>query len=71
MAKAIEETLKHCKKYGKTTRHLRNTNKTGPVMFLVHLVLTVVTGGIWLIFLVVWMLLNTKIGGWKCGECGK
>ena len=71
MAKAIEETLKHCKKCEKTTKHLRNTNKTGLAMFLVHLVLTVVTGGVWLILLVIWMLLNTKIGGWKCGECGK
>jgi hypothetical protein len=71
MAKAIEETLKHCKNCDRTTKHMRNTNKTGLAMFLVHLVLTVVTGGIWLVLLIIWMLLNTKIGGWKCSECGK
>ncbi len=71
LAKAIEETLKHCKRCNKTTKHYRNINKTGLIMFLVHLVLTVVTAGVWLVILVIWLILNMKIGGWKCSECGK
>ena len=71
MVKAIEETLKKCGRCRKTTKHYRNTNKTSLVMFLVHIVLTVITAGVWLILLVIWMLLNTKIGGWTCSECGK
>lgn len=70
MAKAIEETLKKCTKCKKQTRHIRNTTKTGGAMFLVHLVLTVVTMGAWLILLIIWMMLNTKVGGWTCSECG-
>jgi len=32
-------------------------------MFLVHLCLTAVTAGVWFILLVIWLLLNKKIGG--------
>ena len=71
MAKAIEETLKHCSKCNKKTVHMRNANKTGLVMFLVHIVLTIVTYGIWLVLLVIYLILNAKIGGWTCRECGK
>lgn len=69
MAKAIEETLKKCKKCNRTTKHYRNTEKTGLLMFLVHLVLTVATMGVWLALVIIYMVLNTKIGGWKCSEC--
>ena len=71
MAKIIEETLMHCGKCKKKTIHLRNGSKTGLLMFLVHLVLTVMTFGVWLVIVVVWMVLNAKIGGWMCKECGK
>lgn len=70
MAKVIEEQLKYCSKCGKTTKHHRNNTKSSGFMLLVHLVLTVVTTGIWLVFIIIWKLLNTKIGGWKCSECG-
>lgn len=70
MAKAIEETLKKCNRCKKTTIHMRNTNRMGLFMFLVHLVLTVVTAGIWLILAIIYYVGNTKIGGWKCSECG-
>lgn len=69
MPKAIEETLKYCPHCKKKTRHYRNTNKTGLLMFLVHLVLTVVTFGGWLVLLVIWMILTKKVGGWTCSEC--
>jgi len=34
---------------------------------ILHLILSVLTGGIWLI---VWLLLAVKIGGWRCQTCG-
>jgi len=71
MSRAIEETLKPCGKCDKQTTHVRNTNKTSLIMFLVHIVLTICTAGAWLILLIVWSLLTTKIGGWTCKECGK
>jgi len=71
VTKAIEETLKSCSKCGKKTIHMRNTNKTSSIMLLVHIGLTIVTAGAWLILLVVWQILNAKIGGWTCKECGK
>jgi hypothetical protein len=71
MATVIEEKLEHCKKCLKTTKHHRNNNKTSGFMLLVHLILTVVTTGVWLVLVIIWKILNTKIGGWKCSECGK
>ena len=68
--KEIEETLKHCRKCEMKTTHQRNTNKTGLVMLLVHLVLIAVTWGVWLIILAIWTLLNQRVGGWICSECG-
>jgi hypothetical protein len=71
MAKAIEQKIKHCKTCQRKTKHMRETTRTGLLMFLVHLVLTVITAGLWLALVVVWLLLNTKIGGWLCEQCGK
>lgn len=71
MAKIIEEQLKNCNKCKKTTKHLRNNKKSSGFMLLVHLVMTFATVGIWLALVIVWKMLNTKIGGWKCSECGK
>ena len=34
---------------------------------ILHLLLTVLTGGLWLI---VWILVSIKIGGWRCTYCG-
>lgn len=70
MPKTIEETLKHCKKCDKTTKFYRKSHKTGFVMALIHIVLVIATMGFWLIPLVIWYVLNLKIGGWKCSECG-
>ncbi len=69
MAQVIEEQLKHCSKCNKTTKHHRNNSQTSGFMILVHLVLTVVTYGIWLVLVIIWKVLNAKIGGWKCSEC--
>ena len=34
---------------------------------ILHLLLTLFTGGIWLI---VWILCAVKVGGWHCSRCG-
>jgi hypothetical protein len=70
VAKFIEEKLTHCKKCGKTTKHYRNNANSSGFMLLVHLVLTIATAGAWLVLVILWKILNAKIGGWKCSECG-
>lgn len=67
--KTIEQTLKHCAKCEKQTIHYRNNAKTGLVMILFHIVLAIVTVGVWLVLLGFWKLLTAKIGGWKCQDC--
>ena len=39
-------------------------------MILVHLILAISTFGIWLGLVIIWKVLNAKIGGWKCSELG-
>lgn len=34
---------------------------------ILHLLLSIITGGFWLI---IWFLLSMKIGGWRCMVCG-
>ncbi len=34
---------------------------------LLHLVLTVLSAGLWLI---VWLGVSVKFGGWRCSRCG-
>ena len=34
---------------------------------VLHLLLTIITAGIWLI---VWILVSIQIGGWRCSQCG-
>lgn len=58
----FEETQKYCQdcKQNALVRR-RGTNH------LLHLLLTIVTGGLWLI---VWILAVPKFGGWRCSQCG-
>ncbi len=70
MTKIIEEQLKHCRKCDKTTKHHRNNAKSSGFMLLIHIILTLVTVGVWLVLIIIWKILNAKIGGWKCSECG-
>ncbi len=69
MAKDIEKTLKHCKKCTRKTVHYRNTDKTGLLMLVVHIALIIFTAGIWLALIIIYKLLNMKIGGFTCSEC--
>ena len=69
--KTIEQQLKVCHNCKKHTTHLRNKTSTGLFMLLIHVILTVMTVGVWLVLAVVWKIMNRKIGGWRCEECGK
>ena len=69
MVQAIEQTIKNCRQCGKKTIHIRSINQTSIFMALVHLVLTVISCGVWLVLLIAWVLINKKIGGWACNEC--
>ena len=34
---------------------------------ILHLILSIITGGLWII---IWILVSLKIGGWRCPNCG-
>jgi len=34
---------------------------------ILHLLLTIITGGLWLI---IWLGLSIKFSGWRCSQCG-
>jgi len=59
---ATQETGKYCKTcQGNTLARRKGTNH------ILHLLLTLLTGGLWVI---VWILTSVKIGGWRCTQCG-
>jgi hypothetical protein len=66
----VEEKLKHCKRCGKVTKHHRNNTKSSGFMLLVHVALTLLTAGVWLGLLIIVKILDSRIGGWSCSECG-
>lgn len=59
---ADEKKSGFCKKCGKQVVVFRPGTS-----HILHLLLTVVTAGVWLI---VWIPASVKIGGWRCNECG-
>ena len=70
MANFIEEKLKKCETCSRTTTHQRNNTKSTGFMLLVHLVLSIITAGVWFVCIVSWKLMNLKFGGWVCIVCG-
>lgn len=50
---------RECKKRSVVTRPGTN--------HVLHLILTVLTLGVWVF---IWMLASMKIGGWRCATCG-
>lgn len=59
---AEEVSTGYCKVCAKQTKIARpGTNH------ILHLILTVITFGIWS---VIWLLSAIKIGGWRCATCG-
>lgn len=71
MAQKVAEQLKSCKSCGRETIHYKNTKEMSWVM---HLVLTFFTAGLWLIVwfvTLIWHGLTKPIGGkWTCSQCG-
>jgi len=59
---ATQEASGHCKTCGDTLVRRKGTNH------ILHLILTLLTAGLWVI---IWILLSIKIGGWKCSKCGR
>lgn len=60
---ATQEATGFCKGCGKQVMIRRKgTNH------LLHLLLSVITFGLWII---VWILTSIKIGGWRCTQCGR
>jgi len=69
MTAIIEEKIKHCNKCNNTTKHYRNTTKSSGFMIMVHVILILITLGVWLPIVVIYKILFAKIGGWSCGSC--
>ena len=71
MASKIQESLEFCPTCNRKTVHLRQTKQ---MSWVIHLVLTIFTGFLWLIvlaFIAVWHALTKPIGGKKtCSQCG-
>jgi hypothetical protein len=59
---SIQKVRKFCKECNKFVF----AERPG-VNHILHLILTLLTFGIWLI---VWIGVSVKIGGWKCPICG-
>lgn len=57
----LQQAVKRCRKCSKDVIAARN----GP-NHIVHLLMTVLTGGIWI---VVWFLASIRGGDWKCMTC--
>lgn len=70
MVNIIEKRLKYCKRCKTVTKQMRNSKTPSGFMLLVHLAMTVATGGIWLVLVIIWKLLNFNTGGWVCSQCG-
>ena len=49
----------HCEEYVLAVRKRPN--------HILHLLLSIITGGIWII---IWILVSVKMGGWRCSKCG-
>lgn len=60
---ATDRDIYECKRCGEPTEHLEKKPS-----HLLHLILTILTLGLWA---VVWVLLSLGSGAAKCTECGK
>jgi hypothetical protein len=74
MATKVIEKMLFCKQCNKETLHRKNSKQMSWIM---HLVLTILTAGGWLIFLAIlfiWHTINKSAtaitNSWVCAECG-
>lgn len=59
-------SLEHTQKFCSTCNEQTLAQRPG-TNHILHLILSVITGGIWLL---VWIGVSVKVGGWRCGKCG-
>jgi len=71
MAKVVNQQVLQCRKCKRPTLHYQNTKQ---MSWLMHLVLAIFTGGLWLIvwvFLLLWHGLTKPVNAkWTCSACG-
>jgi hypothetical protein len=60
---AMHQTSAFCWSCDAQTLHQRPG-----VNHILHLLLSIVTLGLWLI---VWLLVSIQVGGWRCSRCGR
>ena len=57
-----EKTQKYCKQCKSQVLAVRPTAN-----HILHFLITILTCGLWVIM---WILISIRIGGWKCPRCG-
>ncbi|MFV0450349.1 MAG: hypothetical protein ACK5MF_18215 [Vibrio sp.] len=67
--KYIEKQIKHCDHCEQLTAHYRKRIALNGLKVLIHLTLTLLSLGIWLLLVFIWLLFDMKAGEWKCYEC--
>ncbi len=71
MTISIEEKLSVCTKCKKSTIHHRNSESLGVIMIIIHIILTIITSGLWIIPLVIYLLFKAgNKNKFVCKECG-
>ena len=60
-----EETSKYCTFCQRDILARRSIQRVNDIL---HLLLTLVTGGLWLL---VWIFMSKEVGEWRCSSCGK
>ena len=64
---ATQSKRAHCPICDTTGPH---TREVGRVNHILHLILSILTGGIWLFVWLLLAILPNKKGKWSCGNCG-
>ena len=67
MANQVEQQLMFCQHDQKTTLHYRNAKKRN---WILHIVLALITGGLWLIVMLFLALTSGSKDLWTCSQCG-
>jgi uncharacterized ion transporter superfamily protein YfcC len=75
MATKVAQQMMFCKSCGKQTLHQKNIKE---MSWLMHLVLTIFTAGIWLmiwVFILLWHMIakpaSAVANRWVCSQCGR
>jgi uncharacterized protein (DUF983 family) len=65
----VQEKIKFCKKCNRNTKHYRNAKKPN---YLLHLILIIVTGGLWIVPFLFLIIFGIEIwrDKYRCEACG-